>query len=126
MFLINQYSKIGNNTYWVIPKGHAEAGETPLETALRELKEETGMTPERVLDQPTFDLHYVFPYNNDQIEKTVIFFIGIITNAEVVLDQREVKEAGWFPFETAIDRLDYKDTKAVFAEAVAFIIKELS
>lgn len=125
VFLINQYSKIGNNTYWVLPKGHAEAGETPKETALRELKEETGMTPETLLAVPTFDLRYTFEFNGDQIQKTVMFFIGIITDCQVTLDPKEVKDAGWFSFAGALDRLDYKDTKEVFLKAQAYIERAL-
>jgi 8-oxo-dGTP pyrophosphatase MutT (NUDIX family) len=125
VFLINQHSKIGNNTYWAIPKGHPEEGETPQETALRELKEETGMITERILSEPTFELHYTFEFAGDQIEKTVIFFIGIMTEQPIALDPVEVREAGWFALTDAVERLDYKDTKEVFLKARAYIEKEL-
>jgi len=38
VFLIHQFSRIGNNSYWIFPKGHPEGVETPEQTALRELK----------------------------------------------------------------------------------------
>ena len=56
VFLIHQFSNIGNNSYWVFPKGHPEAGETPEQTAKRELIEETGMTVGTLLNEPTFSL----------------------------------------------------------------------
>ena len=44
ILVIHQYSHIGDNSYWVFPKGHSEKGEIETETALRELKEETDIT----------------------------------------------------------------------------------
>jgi bis(5'-nucleosidyl)-tetraphosphatase len=125
VFLINQYSKIGNNTYWILPKGHAEAGESPKEAALRELKEETGMTPEKLFDTPTFELQYTFTFAGDQIEKKVVFFIGIVPEQPITLDPIEVREAGWFLFVDAVDRLDYNETKEVFLRAREYIEREL-
>lgn len=126
VFLINQFSKIGSNTYWVIPKGHPERGETPHEAAKRELKEETGMTPETFFKEPSFNLHYSFDHSGDRIEKTVVFFIGIIADfSNVVLHPAEVKDGGWFPLATAVDRLDYRDTKELFLKARAYIDEHL-
>jgi len=125
VFLINQYSRIGDNTYWVIPKGHPEGEETPKETALRELKEETGLVPQTVVDSPMFDLKYSFDFNSDRIEKTVVFFVGVIEDSNTVLDPEEVKEGGWYALEVAVKRLDYQDTKSLFLKAKDFIEKEL-
>lgn len=126
VFLINQFSKIGQNTYWAIPKGHPEKGETPQEAAKRELQEETGMTPASFLEKPSFDLHYTFEHNGDTIEKTVVFFIGIITDHEnVTLHPDEVKEGGWFSLETAVEQLDYRDMKELFLKARGYIEEQL-
>jgi 8-oxo-dGTP pyrophosphatase MutT (NUDIX family) len=127
IFLIRQYSKIGDNTYWAVPKGHLEVGETPQEAARRELWEETGLVPEVMLAEPTFDLQYAFDFGRDRIEKTVTFFIGIITDCtSCKLDPAEVKEAAWFSLETAASRLDYQDTKNLFLRAKSYIEAELS
>lgn len=123
VFLIHQFSRIGDNSYWVFPKGHSEGEETELETAVRELKEETDMTADRILLEPTFKLRYSFIYDKVKIEKTVMFFIGIITGDSFKLDVDEVKEAGWYSLEAAAERLDYQDTKKLFAEAKSFIEK---
>jgi 8-oxo-dGTP pyrophosphatase MutT (NUDIX family) len=121
IFLINQFSKIGNNTYWVFPKGHVEGEETPLETAKRELKEETNMEATMIIDEPTFELAYNFVFDGVKIEKTVTFFVGIIEVDTYRLDLEEVKEAGWFRLEEAGSRLDYNDTKAMFTEVKKFL-----
>lgn len=121
VFLIHQFSRIGDNSYWVFPKGHPEDNETPVESASRELKEETGMTAEKILTEPTFKLQYSFSFGGKQIDKTVVFFIGLITDFTCVLDNDEVKEAGWYSLEEATDRLDYQGTKLLFNEAKEFI-----
>lgn len=126
VFLINQYSKIGNNTYWVLPKGHPEKDETPDETAKRELLEETGMVAEEFFTEPTFNLHYSFNHGRDKIEKTVMFYIGIITDFSTIkLHSAEVKEGGWYQLEAAMDQLDYRDTKELFAKARVYIEENL-
>jgi len=121
VFLIHQFSHIGNNSYWVFPKGHPEGAETPTESATRELKEETDMTADILLTEPTFKLQYNFTFNGVQIEKTVVFFIGVIVNDEYKLDATEVKEGGWYTLDAAAERLDYQDTKQLFVEARQFI-----
>lgn len=121
VFLIHQFSKIGNNSYWIFPKGHPEENETPIETAKRELKEETGLEADYFIPNNTFKLKYNFIFEGVKINKTVEFFVGIITNDQYQLDNNEVKEAGWYSLSDAKDRLDYQDTKKVFKEVVNFL-----
>lgn len=121
VFLINQFSRIGNNSYWVFPKGHPESGETPKQTAFRELKEETNMEVSLLVDEPMFDLKYSFIFDGIKIKKTVRFFVGVVISSEYKLQEEEVKEAGWYSLQKAAERLDYQDTKHMFAEARKFI-----
>ena len=121
VFLIHQFSRIGNNSYWVFPKGHPEKSEVPKETAERELKEEVGMTAKILLDEPTFTLSYDFVFGGVKINKIVTFFIGVISSGDFKVDGREVKEAGWYSLSDATERLDYQDTKQMFAKAKVFI-----
>jgi len=121
IFLINQYSKIGKNTYWVFPKGHVEGEETPLQTAKRELKEETDMEAVRIIEKPTFELAYNFVFDGNRIEKSVTFFIGLIESDGYRLDPEEVKDAGWFKLEEVGSRLDYSDTKAMFEKVKKYL-----
>jgi bis(5'-nucleosidyl)-tetraphosphatase len=121
VFLIHQFSKIGNNSYWIFPKGHPEGNETLKQTALRELKEETGMTPDKVLEKPVFNLEYSFVFDGVKIDKTVTLLIGIMTDLSFKLDGIEVKEAGWYSLEDAAKRLDYRDTKQMFQGVQHFL-----
>ncbi|MCB9815223.1 NUDIX domain-containing protein [Candidatus Nomurabacteria bacterium] len=121
VFLIHQFSRIGDNTYWILPKGHPVANETAQETAVRELKEETGMTPEKLIEYPTFKLKYKFMYEGVQINKSVIYYVGIIKGGEYVLQEDEVVEAGWYSLEEASLKLDYNNAKKMFKKAKEFI-----
>ncbi len=121
VFLIHQYSRIGDNSYWVFPKGHPEAGETKLETAARELMEETGMVAKKTLTEPSFSLQYSFVYDGVKILKTVEFFIGIIIDEKYKLGEDEVKEAGWYSLNDVSGRLDYRDTKQLFKSIRNFL-----
>ena len=123
VFLINQYSKIGNNTYWILPKGHAEGEETPRESALRELYEETALTPDRLIEDPDFHLKYKFKFDGKTIDKTVIFYVGIIKEDNHRLQEEEVVEAGWYTLDEATARLDYQNAKNMFAGARSYIEK---
>lgn len=121
VFLIHQFSRIGNNSYWIFPKGHSENNETPIETAKRELFEEVGMKADRLLAEPTFSLKYVFSFDGVRINKEVIFFVGIMGDTKIDLQEAEVKEAGWYSLEAAAERLDYQDTKTMFTEVKQFL-----
>ena len=125
VFLIHQYSRIGNNTYWVLPKGHAEVGESEVETAIRELKEETGFVAEKILEEPAFSLQYKFIFDGIEIAKKVTYFIGLIPEGEPQLQVEEVREAGWFGLDQANDRLDYQNTKDMFVQAKQYIEQNL-
>ena len=121
VFLIHQFSRIGNNSYWVFPKGHRDEGESPEEAAERELMEETGMKTVRLIKEPTFSLAYNFIFDGVKIEKTVTFFLSEVDDSNLILQEEEVKEAGWFSLENALNRLDYKDTKVMFREVINYL-----
>jgi len=123
VLLIHQFSNIGNNSYWVFPKGHAEGNELPLEAAKRELFEETGLAADHIIESPVFSVTYSFVFAEEKILKTVDFYIGYITNFAVTIDQTEVKEAGWYSTEQALKKLDYADTKNMFQEVITYLEK---
>ena len=81
---------------WSFPKGHMEAWETEEETALRELKEETGL--EAVL-VPGFST--VQEYALSEVSrKKLILFLGAVSG-EVKIDPREILEYRWVTAEEA-------------------------
>lgn len=80
------------NNCWSFPKGHMEAGETEIQTALRELSEETGLQATLVPGTRTVLEYDVFPMTRKQ----VVLFLGevsgsVIPQAKEIINYRWVK-----------------------------------
>jgi 8-oxo-dGTP pyrophosphatase MutT (NUDIX family) len=106
--------KSGN--YWGFPKGHKENDEMPLETATRELFEETGLEIEKVLSSKTFKESFTFFHKGKMIFKTVEYFIALV-DQEAKLQLEEVLDGKWVDIHTALDHLTYDEAKNVFNQA---------
>ena len=119
VFVLHQISRA--NTYWTFPKGHPEGEETQEESALRELFEETGLTPEKLETQKTFDQMYYFMHEGTRIEKHVGYYIGYIGDPAYVTQEEEVLEAQWCTFTQARDLLTYDLAKELLDEVAAFL-----
>lgn len=103
--------------HWAFPKGHAEPGETPLESARRELREETGIGDARVEEDRTFVEHYDTVRRGREIDKTVTYFLGWVTDAEVRVQEEEVRDHAWLPYEEAERRITYEETRRILRDA---------
>jgi len=79
-----------SNRYWSVPKGHMEAFESERETALRELKEETGLTAELL---PDFRDMVSYPMKRGR-RKQIVLFLGKACG-DISLQREEVKESRW-------------------------------
>ncbi len=65
---------------WSLPKGHMEAGETEVETALRELAEETGLTANLDPDRSATIKYPISDYG----QKEVVFYLGEVSGVPKV------------------------------------------
>ena len=81
--------------HWSIPKGHIEDGETDIDAALRELKEETGVTDIKVDQKAKISHYYDFERNGEKIEKEVIYFPGIAKSRQVNIQEHEILDFAW-------------------------------
>lgn len=102
---------------WGLPKGIVERGEKPLETALREVKEESGLQGE-----PVADLRYIEYWYRDSASKVlyhkfVHYYLLSHTGGDVSEHDWEVDEAQWFTIEEAIERASYESEKDVLSKA---------
>jgi len=123
VLLVEQYSAEG--THWGFPKGKTEPGEEPLATAKREAREETGITFNTVLEGAHFTVNYSFTYEDTIVDKTVTYFIGFVDNPGLALQESEIKNAGWFKFDEARERLSHLNTKEMFDSAILYIKENL-
>ena len=98
---------------WCLPKGHIEPDETLEETALREVKEETGLlgsilSPLGYITYQFFDLS-----QKKHIFKKVHFFLIRYQSGKTTDHDDEVEFARWFPIEEALSIIEYKGERDI-------------
>ena len=105
------------NGNWGFPKGHTEDQETDIQTAIREVMEETGINIE-ILDRFKKSIKYIpFP----EVLKKVIFFIGITEEEKVTIDKDEIEDYMWCSYEEALKMITYKPQRDVMESSLQFI-----
>ncbi len=93
--------------HWGFPKGHVEEGETEVETAKREIKEETNLDVE--INE---NYRYTEKYSPAEgIEKEVVYFVAKKIGGEIKVQEEEVKNVEWLTYQKAVERLTYKNSK---------------
>lgn len=103
-------------------KGHVEQGETEVQTAQREIAEETGLHPQ--IDAGFSHAIAYAPYKDrPEIMKDVIFFVGKVEAPEKCEDDHdsEVSSSEWLPFEKALESLTHESDKEVLKDANKYI-----
>ena len=120
VFLIHQYGR-SNDVFWTFPKGHPETGESPEQTAVRELFEETGLRIERLQTEKTFSHKFTFTYKGSLTHKTVVYFIGLVSSEAFSLQAEEIEGAGWFTLSDALEKISYPDTRNILLQVKDFI-----
>jgi 8-oxo-dGTP pyrophosphatase MutT (NUDIX family) len=105
-----------------LPKGNVDPGEEPLQTALREVVEETGITAAMVAKLADIKYVYVRSWGDKQrVFKVVSFFLLRYQSGEiddVAREMRvEVKQALWIPLDGAERRLSYRGERDVIRKA---------
>jgi len=113
----------GRDRVWALPKGRIDQGETAAETAVREVREETGVEG-RVVEK-LGDVRYVYTASwkgGARIFKVVSFFLlraGRGRIGEIADEMRiEVAEARWLPLDEAPRLLTYGGEREMAAKAL--------
>ena len=106
--------------YWDFAKGHREAGETELATALREVFEETGLRNVRIIPDFREVIHYYFKAEGKTVFKTVIFYLGE-TKEKTIRISSEHQGFLWLPFKGAMDHLKFANAKKILTKAHSFL-----
>ena len=112
----------GDEGHWDFPKGHVEGNDTELETAKRELIEETGIVNFRLFDGFRHRIEYNFQKGNEMVPKEVIFFLAESNTKEVELSS-EHQNFVWLNKDLAHNKLTYTNAKEVLAAVKLFLEK---
>jgi len=108
--------------YWNFPKGKLESGESEIDAAVRELKEETGITKIKIVDGFSFTYDYTFIAGRLKIKKLVKMYLAYYLNGDVVIS-REHKRFKWSTFDEAMIILKFDNIKRQLREAESFLAK---
>tara|TARA_B100000123_G_C25595456_1_gene368994 strand:- start:250 stop:660 length:411 start_codon:yes stop_codon:yes gene_type:complete len=120
-FLLIQHSvKLGEKGHWDFPKGHIEGNETELETAKRELEEETGIREFKLVDGFKEKISYSIHKGPKVIMKEVTFFLAKSLTKNVRLSS-EHQNYKWLNFSSALDQLTYSNAKEVLVKVKTFL-----
>jgi 8-oxo-dGTP pyrophosphatase MutT (NUDIX family) len=81
---------------WTLPKGAREEGETLEETALREVREETGLKAELIGPLDTIDYWFVWAPERTRYHKFVHYFLMRFAGGDFSERDHEMEDAAWF------------------------------
>lgn len=106
---------------WALPKGWVEKGEDLEQTAVREVREETGLQAKvlRKLGEITYEF-YSKP-DRSRVLKTVHMFLLGCLGGDTAEHDDEVEEVRWFTLDEAVRTLTYKNEREMLEKAIGLI-----
>jgi 8-oxo-dGTP pyrophosphatase MutT (NUDIX family) len=115
----------GKTNVWALPKGLVAEGESPADTALREVTEETGVRGRLV--EKLGDVRYVYTWKGERVFKVVSFFLVRYSTGRLgdITDEfrHEVAETRWLPLEDAPRLLSYTGEKEMAGKALQLMVE---
>ncbi|MBI1663489.1 MAG: NUDIX domain-containing protein [Nitrosopumilus sp.] len=118
LFLLLHYP----SGHWDFVKGKMEKGESTHETAIRETKEETGITDVTFLEDFEEWIEYNFQYQKELVHKKVVFFLAETTTKEVNISHEHL-DYTWMDYNTAMEKTTFDNAKTVLTKAQALLTK---
>ena len=110
---------VGGNNRWQLPKGLVDKDESPEVTAVREAREEGGVTSEVVQHIETIEYWYAGLDNGIRVRfhKRVHFYLLRYVSGDTTDHDWEVNEARWVPIADAAGQLAFENERRVMERA---------
>lgn len=106
--------------FWGFPKGHVEGNESLLETAQREIKEETQL----VLPIDTsFHVYTEYDLPNGNRKQMTLYTAELKQSEDIQLQVEEILNCAWLPYQEARERLTYDNLKDLLDQVNAHLTK---
>jgi ADP-ribose pyrophosphatase YjhB (NUDIX family) len=121
-FVVGRRRREKDGQTWTLPKGTPIPGETLEETALREVREETGLTVRIV--SPLDVIRYTFVQRGTRIHKTVHYFMMEATGGGLEAHDHEFEEVRWIAFEEAPELLSFETERSLVGLAASRLEQE--
>ena len=102
--------------HWDFVKGKIEQGETLHQTAVRETKEETGISDLEFVEGFEEKINYNFQFDGELIQKEVVFFLAK-TKTHTVNVSHEHLDYTWLDYENALKKVTYQNAKNILSKA---------
>ena len=108
--------------HWDFVKGKMEKGENPLDTVIRETKEETGISDLNFVDGFEENIEYDFQFEGELIHKKVVFYLAK-TNTEKITISHEHLDFVWLDYKSALEKTTYQNAKSALSKANQLLFK---
>ena len=120
LFLLLHYP----SGHWDFVKGKMENRETPHETAIRETKEETGISDLQFIDGFEEWIRYNFQFEGQLVDKKVVFFLAETKTPNVQISHEHLNFT-WMDYVTAMEKTTFDNAKTVLSKAYTLLTKTL-
>lgn len=107
--------------FYGYPKGHMEAGETEEQTALREIKEETGLSVTLLPGFRTEDSHALVREGRPDVTKHIVYFLAEYSGQALHAQAGEVSAIALMSFDEAMAAFQFESSRRILREADAYI-----
>lgn len=110
--------RVNSRIIWCLPKGHVEKGESLEQTALREVREETGISGSTLSSLGSIRYSFFDLESGRRILKSVYFFLIRYRKGKTRDHDHEVEHVQWFPVSKALKHALYPSERKVLKKAV--------
>jgi 8-oxo-dGTP pyrophosphatase MutT (NUDIX family) len=105
------HRSVRGHLQWTLPKGAQERGETVTETAVREVREETGLEVELVGPLETIDYWFVWAPEQTRYHKFVHYFLMRAVGGDFSRHDSEMEDAAWFEPDQARNQMAFANER---------------